>query len=103
MDFQTFDDSVYGWNNVVILIQLKGECIIGGYTKTGWQHTKSGYSVDPDAFIFHLQSPDDQIKPFIVDIKQDEESVSKALFCDWEVDKIEYAVFEWAFHLEGDG
>ena len=80
-------DKVHGLCNVLILIQVKSECIIGGYTKTGWNRQihkqcqitdDEEFSQDKDAFVFYLKSPNNK-DPFISNVKQDEESIKNAL------------------------
>ena len=66
-----FIEKVHGKTNVLLLIRLKGECVIGGYTKTGWIEEENS---DKDAFIFYLKSPGNY-NPFISNIKQDDKSM----------------------------
>ena len=87
-----FFEKVLDHPNVLLLIGLnRGECVVGGYTKTGWKkeiykslesifHTE--YVADKDAFVFNFKSPKHYDKyryPFILNVKQDEVSVSNAV------------------------
>ena len=70
--------------NIFLLIKLKGDIIIGGYTRTGWNasttkpRTATGARSDKDAFVFYLKSPRNY-QPFISNVRQDEKSSFKAL------------------------
>ena len=89
LSHKTFSEHVHGHKNVLLLIKYKyendlnGECIIGGYTKTGWN--KNGvvsgrsydYNCDKDAFVFCFKSSKGY-KACISNIKQDKESILDA-------------------------
>ena len=74
-----FRDKVQGKPNILLLIRLKGECIIGGYTKIGWIERENS---DKDAFLYFLKSPHNH-ESFISNIEQDkeEDAVGYNLFC----------------------
>ena len=75
-----FVDKVHNKQHIVLLIKIKSECIVGGYTKVGWKTKKKGkpydYTSDQNAFLFHLKSINYQ-KAFISNIKQD--NISSAI------------------------
>lgn len=84
-DKDNFVDTVYGKEDVLMLIKIKGDIIIGGYTKTGWDeyiNTLSKYnpkwSADKDAFVFYIQSPE-KYEPFIAHVKKDHDSIKHAI------------------------
>ena len=84
LKYETFREKVHGKQNILLLIEMNEECVIGGYTKTGWdRNLQRGHTADKDAFLFHLKSyesdPWHHKEPYLVNIKQDEESVSHAL------------------------
>ena len=83
----TFIDKVHDHQNVILLIQVQGDTVIGGYTKTGWSKTihenaangdGDAFSADKDAFVFHFKSSNGN-NPFISNVKQDQRSISNAL------------------------
>ena len=59
------------------MIELRGECLIGGYTKIGRSSaiyhgtctSEQEHRADKDVFVFYLKSPDNH-KPFISNIKK---------------------------------
>ena len=84
LEQKVFVDKVFDHPNVIMLWQIKGESVIGGYTKTGWNKdgpdtTASAYDYnsDKDAFVFYFKSPE-KYKPCISNIKQDGTSISRA-------------------------
>ena len=90
-----FVEKVYDKQNILILLELDDECVIGGYTSTGWKksiETKvqnddyifNMHELDKNAFLFHLKSaPQFSYDPFISNVKQDEYSISNALTYDF--------------------
>ena len=76
----TFVSKVHGEPNVVIIIELKKECIIGGYTKKGWDSSINEYKwiTDNDAFVFYLASKSKQ-EPFILNVAEENGDASKAV------------------------
>ena len=79
------------------MIKLKGEVVFGGYTKAGWEKERTfGYTEDPYAFVFSLESVTKNCV-FISSVKQDEESVSHAL----GYDNFNYGMFghRWIFSI----
>ena len=93
-----FVPKVHGIPNVIVFIHLHKECIIGGFTKCGWDKELNEYDwrPDKDAFVFHLKSPK-KLKPWISNIKQDSKSINHALGHD----NISYACFgsTWIFDV----
>ena len=91
-----FGEKVHKKSNVLLLIRLRGECVIGGYTKTGWINEENK---DKDAFLFYLKSAGNY-KSFISSIKQDEdECMDQAVgYRDWG-----FAGFgtSWALYFSG--
>ena len=86
----TFAKKIWDVANILILIEIMGKVVIGGYTKVGWKADKySGlnhkddteWDADKDAFVFFWRSSDDRDpqNPYICNIKQDQESISHAL------------------------
>ena len=83
-----FVNKVYDHPNILLLIELNGECIIGGYTKTGWNKEiyenldgdtyEEKWTADKDAFVFNFKSVTKE-DPFISSVKQDAESLSHTL------------------------
>ena len=76
-----FAEKIHNKQNIVLLIKLNDDIIIGGYTKTGWDESKvveNSWIADKDAFVFYLESPE-KYESFISNVKQDEDSISKAL------------------------
>ena len=75
-----FIKKVYNRPNIILLIKLQGQTIIGGFTKTGWNKSIKRYkwSADKNAFVFFLQSKDGH-ESFISNVKQNEEAVDHAL------------------------
>ena len=74
-----FRDRVNGLPQIIFLVELRNGNVFGGYTKTGWSKSQySGHSADKDAFVFQIRSTKGY-KPFISNVKQDEESISTAL------------------------
>lgn len=81
LDTKTFIAKVFDHDNILLLIQLKKECVIGEYTKTGWskdiiEDDNFGYeawSADKDAFAFYFKSSEDY-KPFISNVKEGKEA-----------------------------
>ena len=65
-DMELFIDKVYDIPNILLLIKVDGESVIGGYTRTGWKkgqfnEAKHGdwletTTADKDAFLFYLKS-----------------------------------------------
>ena len=84
-----FVDKVYDHSNVLMFIQAKDQCIIGGYTKTGWDkktlkvakaRNSEMWTADKDAFIFYLKAPNSYYDaPFISNIKQNGRHYKRAL------------------------
>ena len=87
MDKNDFIAKVYDKQNVLLLIELNKECVVGGYTKTGWNIPTmtndewTHYVADIDAFLFHFKSSE-QFEPFISNVRDDSESICKALAHD---------------------
>ena len=76
-----FIEKVHGKENVLLVFELNGECIVGGYTKTGWDaglDVGCKWNGDKDAFVFYLLSPQNH-DPFVSNIKQDEEYFAEAI------------------------
>ena len=48
----TFVDELHGKHAALLLIQLKGECITGGYAKSGWDKTLIELAWLPDEGVF---------------------------------------------------
>ena len=97
----TFINKVWDHSNVLILIQLKDDCIIGGFTKIGWQKSNmftSDYEEDKDAFLFYFKSPDKH-EPFICNIES--RKIEKAIGYDSD-DRTAIACFgsPFAFYIE---
>ena len=69
LGFDSFTSKVHGHRNVLLLIELNGECVIGGYTKIGWTKGINTFTwkEDNDAFVYYLKSPKNY-KPFISSI-----------------------------------
>ena len=65
---------VHGKMNILSLIRLNEDCIIGGYTKVGWATTTPSlvcgynYYSDGDAFLFYFKSNNNDHQPFISNI-----------------------------------
>ena len=80
LDVNGFANKVHNKSNILLFFWLNKECIIGGYTKTGWDDSIKHYNWahDKEAFVFYLKSPKNY-KPFISNVKQDDHSVSKAI------------------------
>ena len=85
-DFVNFREKVFDKKNILLLIELKGECVIGGYTKRGWESSEyyeendlndgeEVWHADKDVFVFYLKSPQNH-ESFISNLKQDDESIS---------------------------
>ena len=88
---------VYDRANIVVLIKNESGDVFGGYTKNGWESQwscseKGYYSPDADAFVFQIKSKEGT-KPFISNVKQDEESITTAL--TYEDDHDYWCMFEW--------
>ena len=109
MKRDTFIDKIYSKRNVILLIKLRNDTIIGGFTKAGWDKSKTkdeygdGWSEDKDAFVFYLQSPE-KYDPFIANIRQKDDLVDHAL----AYTRKNYGMFGhcWVFYFEdrqGDG
>ena len=80
-------------------IKISDGTIIGGYTKGGWKKSKgkiTDYTADKDAFVFYLQSPSNH-KPFISNVKQDKESIQRAL--GYSVTSYGNFGYQWIFHI----
>ena len=80
-----FVSKVFGHPNVIMIFKINNECVIGGYTKTGW--IKSFYASlslyedwtkDENMFVFYFKSKKNY-KPFVSNIKKGEQSVKKCI------------------------
>ena len=85
LEVNKFVDKVHDHPNVLLLIQVEGDTVIGGYTKVGWsKHIYNTYkfedvwTADKDAFAFYFKSPHKK-DPFISNVKQDTNSFSNAI------------------------
>ena len=102
-DNDSFHKKVLDHPNVLLLIGLNGgECIVGGYTKTGWRRDidDTEESEDKDAFVFQIRSPDRFNRDsFISNVKKETTSISQAI--DYSTN--EYGIFgcPWVFCLNG--
>ena len=101
-----FVEKVHGKPNVTLLIRLKGECIIGGYTKNGWDKTINHYAYRPDkdAFVYYLKSntnKDINDDPFVSNVQQTEEKINHALGYDYNC----YGCFgeTWLWYFKNGG
>ena len=84
LGFDIFNSNVHNRSNLMLLIELSGECVIGGYTKTGWTESMVDHDnciQDSEAFVFHLHSPNKH-RSFISNIKKDAISKYNALMYD---------------------
>ena len=66
-----FIRNVYDEPNIFILIEIKGQTVIGGYTEKGWRrdlHDSNACSADKNAFVFYLKSSANH-QPFISNVK----------------------------------
>ena len=108
MNRESFIEKVHGRDNVLVFIQTKDDYIVGGFTSIGWDKeliitSNDQHSADKDAFVFHVKSgnnPEKCYKSFICNVKQDENSWSKAL--GYRLDT--YCAFgdTWVFYVISD-
>ena len=88
-DQKVFVDKVFDNPNVIMLWQINGQCVIGGYTKTGWNKefyqsssindsNYESWTKDKDVFIFYFKSKEKHAS-FISNVKQDKKSISRSV------------------------
>ena len=85
-DMTRFADVVYDKTNIMIIVEVDGNAIVGAYTKTGWKKFSQKVSLqyimefetDREAFLFYLKSPGNYL-PFISNVKQDNPSIKCAV------------------------
>ena len=115
---KSFVERVYQKRNILLVIKVKdkdNECIIGGYTKTGWDndepaHKSSTYQYysDKDAFVYCFKSANNEHPPFISNIRQtDDDFISHAICdtCDDLVSDPAFGAFghSWIFWFTENG
>ena len=89
LKMKNFVENVHDHPNVLLLIELKKECIIGGYTSTGWDKSINRYTWtgDKHAFVFYFKNrskTNDVTQPFISNIKQLPNDIKNAIGHDHE-------------------
>lgn len=95
LDRKNFVEKVHQRQNVLLLAKFKDdndECIVGGYTKSGWastsiNHTNAPFKCysDKDAFVFCFRSAgDNKYGPFISNVKQTKSAIEHAIGEEWD-------------------